>query len=105
MAFAARSFDFTAKSSCCSRVMPGGVVLGAEAHQTGVERAPQAVLDDGVGEFGVAVAEAAAGAVGDVRSVRHRLHPAGDDDVGVAGGDHLVGEMVALRPDRQTLLR
>ena len=35
----------------------GGVTLSTESHQTGVERTPQAVLDDRVGQFGVAVAE------------------------------------------------
>jgi hypothetical protein len=62
----------------------GGVALGAEAHQAGVERAPQAVFDDRVGELGVAVAEAAAGAGREVRRVGHALHAAGDDDVGLA---------------------
>ena len=40
----------------------GGVALGAEAHQAGVEGAPQAVGDDRVAQLGVAVAEAGAGA-------------------------------------------
>ena len=44
-------------------------------------------------QLGVAVAEAAAGAGGDVRGVRHGLHAAGHDDVGLAGRDHLVGEV------------
>ena len=33
-----------------------------------------------------------------VRRVRHRLHPAGDDELGVAGADHRVGDLD--RPDR-----
>ena len=44
-------------------------------------------------ELGVAVAEAAARAVGEIRGVGHRLHAAGDHDVGVARRDHLVGEI------------
>jgi len=58
-----------------------------------VEGAPQAVLDDRVGQLGVAVAESAARAHRQVRGVRHALHAAGDHDVGLAGLDHLVGEV------------
>ena len=69
MALAARSWDVAASSSCASRLIAaGGVALGAEAHQAGVEGAPQAVGDDGVAQLGVAVAEPAAGAVGEVRA-------------------------------------
>ena len=71
----------------------GGVALGAEPHQAGVERAPQAVADDRVLQLGVAVAEATAGTLRQVRRVGHALHAAGDDDVGLAAHDHLVGEV------------
>ena len=105
MASAARSCDVAANSSCASRlIVAGRVALGAEAHQAGVERAPQAVGDDRVAQLGVAVAEAAAGAVGEVRRVGHRLHAAGDDDVGLAGGDHLVGEVDGVEPGQAHLV-
>ena len=105
MALAARSCEAAASSSCASRlIVAGAVALGAEAHQAGVERAPQAVGDDRVAQLGVAVAEPAAGAVGEVRRVGHRLHAAGDDDVGLAGGDHLVGEVDGVEPGQADLV-
>ena len=70
-----------------------GVAIGAEPHQAGIEGAPQPVTDDRVLELGVAVAEPAARPLRQVRGVGHRLHAAGHDDVGVAGLDHLIGEV------------
>ena len=95
-AAAARSWLFAASSSCCARVMSprvGDVLLGAAAHVHRVERAPQAVVDHRVDDRVVAHAVAGARAGEDVRRTRHRLHAAGDDDLGVARRDHLVGEV------------
>jgi hypothetical protein len=57
----------------------------------GVEGAPQPVLDHRVDELGVAHPVPGPGPGQQVRSLGHRLHPAGHHDVGVAGVDHLVG--------------
>ena len=72
------------------------VAVGAEAHQASVECAPEAVFDDGVSKLGVAVAEAATSARGQVWGIGHALHAASDDDVGIAGSDHLIGEVDAV---------
>ena len=69
------------------------VLLGAGAHEARVERAPQTVADDRVLQRRVAVAEARPDPGKDVRRVRHRLHAARDDDVGLARLDHQVGEV------------
>ena len=70
-----------------------GVALRPLAHVFHLERAPQPVVDHGVDDDVVAQAVAGAGVSQEVRGVRHRLHAAGDDDVCVAGRDHLVGEV------------
>ena len=77
----------------------GGVALRAETHQARVERAPQAIADDRVGELGVAVAETGACTGGEVRRVGHALHAAGDHDVGIARGNHLIGEVDRVETD------
>ena len=59
------------------------------------ERVGEPVVGHRVDRLHVAHAEAEAGAGQQVGSVRHRLHPAGDADLEVAGADRLVGE-----PDR-----
>ena len=76
-----------------ARDVTGRVALGAKPHEAGVERAPQSVFDDRVGEFGVAVAESAARTAREIRRVGHRLHAGGDHDVGLAARNHLVGEI------------
>ena len=47
------------------------VTISAKAHQARVEGTPEAVGDDRVAQLGVAIAEAAACAVGEVRGVAH----------------------------------
>ena len=69
------------------------VTLGAEAHQAGVECAPQAIGDDRVPQFRVAVAVSGARPLGEVRGIGHRLDAGSDHDVGFSRGDHLVGEV------------
>ncbi len=69
------------------------VALGTRAHVDGVERAPQAVVDHRVEQLAVAHPVALACVLQQVRRSGHRLHAAGDDDLGVAGLDHLVGEV------------
>jgi hypothetical protein len=68
------------------------VGLGGLPHRALVERAEQAVVRHRVDQRGVAVLESLARAGQQVRCVRHRLHPARDDDVVLARGDELVGE-------------
>ena len=68
-----------------------GDVLGGDAHVIAVEGVPQAVLDHGVDHREVAHLHAAA-QMRAVRRHRHRFLPAGDDDLGVAGGDLLHAE-------------
>jgi hypothetical protein len=53
------------------------VALGARAHVHGVERAPQAVLDQRVEHLAVPHAVPGPGLGQEVRRVGHRLHPAG----------------------------
>ena len=69
------------------------VVVRRGAHQAVVERAPQAIADDGVGELDVAVPETGTSTRREVRRIGHRLHAAGHDDVGVARPHHLIGEV------------
>ena len=71
----------------------GRVTLGAQPHEARVERAPQSVGDDRILQLGVAVTETTARSGRDVRRVRHALHATRDHDVGVAGLDHLIGEV------------
>ena len=63
--------------------------LGGVAHVEVVVHVPQAVVDHAVDDGLVAHAHAGARRRQVVRHVRHRLHAAGDDDVGVAGRDRL----------------
>jgi len=50
-------------------------------------------VDHQVDQRAVAELVAEASALQCVRRVRHRLHPARDDDLHVAGADHLVGDL------------
>ena len=67
------------------------VTLRREAHADVLQRTGEPVEHERVD--GLLVAEAHAGPrVGEKVGRRgHRLHAAGDDDIGLAGGDHLVG--------------
>jgi hypothetical protein len=66
--------------------------LGGLAHMEVVVDIPEAVVDHGVDCCGVAHAEAAARLREQIGSIGHRLHAAGDDDIGIAGLDGLSGE-------------
>src|SRR5690606_10989997 len=68
-----------------------GALLAAVAHVHVVVRIPQAVVDHQILELDVAHARAATERVAEVRRVAHRLHPAGDDAVGVARANRLRG--------------
>ena len=61
--------------------------LGVRAHVAVLDGAPQAVADGRVHDLGVAQAVAEAGAGQQVRRAVHRLHAAGDGELGVAGPD------------------
>ena len=69
------------------------VLLGRAAHGELVEGAEQAVVGQRVDEGRVAVLEAGPAAGQQVRRLGHRLHAAGDDDLGLAGLDGEVGEV------------
>jgi hypothetical protein len=69
------------------------VRLGGGAHGHVVELVPQAVVHHRVDDLLVADAVAAPGTGEQVGGVGHGLHAAGDDDVGLAGLDHQVGQV------------
>ena len=64
--------------------------LGSGAHVEFVIDVPQPVVDHGVDQVSVAHAVAGTGLLKQVGRVGHRLHAAGNDDVGVAGLNRLV---------------
>ena len=72
--------------------------LGVGAHVAVLDRAPQAVVDGRVDELRVAEAVAEPGAGEQVRRAVHRLHAAGDRDLGVAGADLRRGQHDRLEP-------
>ncbi len=71
---------------------PGVVPFGSQTHRHLVERAEQGVVRGRVHQLGVAVADTGPQGRQQVRTMRHRLHPAGDDDVELAAGDVGVGQ-------------
>ena len=83
-----------ANSSCCCARDPRLLrrVLRVAAHVDVAERAPEPVLDHPVDHRLIAELDAAAHSIDVVRRVRHRLLPAGDDDLRVARLDRLRGE-------------
>jgi hypothetical protein len=70
-----------------------GVLLGAGAHGHLVEGAEEAVVHHRVDDLLVADAVPGARSGQEVGRLGHGLHAAGDDDVGLAVLDHLVGEV------------
>src|SRR5215207_2109550 len=81
-----------------------GDVLGRVAHVVAVEGVHQAVLQHRVDE--PEVAHLGAGAhVGGVRRLAHRLHAAGDDDVGIAVGDLLHADGDGAQPRAAELVQ
>ncbi len=64
-----------------------GDTLGVGAHVAVLDRAPQAVGYGRVDELAVAEPIAEAGIRQEVRRAVHRLHPAGDRDLGIAGAN------------------
>ena len=76
-----------------ARNVAGGVALGAQTHEASVERTPQTIFDDGIRQFGVAIAKTTACTHGQVRRIGHRLHAGSHHDVGFATGHHLVGQI------------
>ena len=80
------------------------VAVGGEAHRALVEGAGEPVVHHRVDQRAVAEAVAGAGLGEQVRGAAHRLHAAGDDDLGVAGRDHLVGEVDGVEPREADLV-
>ena len=81
-----------------------GVAVGTEAHQAGIERAPETVADDGVFEFGVAVAEAAAGPVARYGAFVIDSMPPATTMSASPERDHLVGEVDRVEPRQADLV-
>ena len=69
------------------------VLVGRQAHRDVVERAGQRIQEHGVDEHAVPVAVAGTGVLQQVGSPGHGLHPARDDNVSIARGDHLVRQV------------
>jgi acetyl-CoA acetyltransferase len=82
----------------------GVALLGEDAHRLVREVVVQGVEGHRVDELHVAVLEAFARLRQQVRSVGHRLHPAGDDDVVLTGADQLVGERDRVDPGQADLV-
>ena len=72
-------------------LVAGVGLLGEQPHRLVGEGVPEAVEGHVVAHRHVAVLEALAGLLEQVRRVGHRLLAAGDDDVELAGADQLVG--------------
>src|SRR3546814_6516994 len=77
-------------SDVCSSDLTGRVA--EYAHGLAVVVIGQAVPGHVVEHFGAAVLDAGARAVEQVRRIGHRLHAAGDHDIGRAGLDQVVAE-------------
>ena len=75
-----------------------GHARGLLDHVAAVEGRGETVMDHVVDDLAVAEPVAEAGLRQQVRRVGHGLHPTGDDDVLVAGADHLVGERDRAHP-------
>ena len=67
-------------------------VVGALPHVLFEKRRPQAVVDHGVHHLRVAHARPEPRFRDEVRRLRHGLHPAGDDDLDLAGTNELIGQ-------------
>ena len=80
------------------------VLLGGEAHGDVVEGVGQAVEHHGVDQGAVAEAVAGARTGQQVGRLGHRLHAARHHDVGVAGADHLVGQVDRVEPGEAHLV-
>jgi len=80
------------------------VTLGAQTHGAVVEGAEEAVVHHRVHDVLVADAVAGAGPREQVGSLRHRLHAPGDDDVGLTGIDHQVGQVDGVEPGQAHLV-
>ena len=93
-ASAARSCERAAHASWSRAGDPQDVVdlVGGLAHVLAGEGRPQPVVDHRVHQLGRPHAGAPAGRGRDVGGVGHRLHPAGDHDLELAGPDQLVGQ-------------
>ena len=94
-AAAARWCERNAHASCSSREMPSSRATYEVCcdHVQLVEGRGEPVEDHRVDQRAVAEPVAEARLLEEVRRVRHRLHPAGDDELGVAGADHRVGDL------------
>ena len=79
-------------------------ILGVAAHVDVARRAPEPIADHAVHHLLIAELHAVAHAVDVVRRVGHRLHPAGDDDFGVARLDGLGREHHGLEPGAADLV-
>lgn len=66
--------------------------FGRLAHRPVLERAPQAIHDEGVAKHGVTVAQLIGAAVDEVRRAAHALDTAADVEVAVSGANGLRGE-------------
>ena len=98
----ARGLLMTSRRIVVLRGAADVVVLGDDlarvAHVALLEGAPQAVVDHRVDDLAVAHPQAVAHARQQVRTVAHRLHPAGHGDVDVADADRLIGDHHGLEP-------
>ena len=106
MAAAARSWDDgRQRVLALARDAEGAAVdVRAHAHRDMVEGAEQPVVHHRVDDPLVTEAVAGPGARQQVGRPGHRLHAAGDDDGGLAGADHEVGEVDGVQAGEADLV-
>ena len=75
-----------------------GNVIGLVSHRAILKRTPESVVEHRVDRLPIAEFPSLSHASQQIGSTAHALHAAGDDDLGVAGADRLVGQHDGFQP-------